>query len=242
MHSKLRFLLLQVRNDDDPMIAHEIRCFAKALGCRTDQIATHDLISGPPTDRLLDACDMVVLGGSGDYSVASGGPWLPRALDGVRRLVDQAKPTFASCWGFQALAQALGGQVVTDLSRAELGTIEITLTQAGLSDPIFGAAGSRFLAPAGHQDRVAVLPPQAELLASSAKVDHQAFRLPGKPIYCTQFHPELGRADLLVRVGAYPTYIQKISGMSREEFEAACQETPACEKLLARFLAHFFGE
>ena len=69
-----------------------------------------------------------------------------------------AKPAFASCWGFQALARALGGEVVTDLVRAEVGTFEIQLTAAGRSDPLFGPLGERFLAQLGHQDVVTRLP------------------------------------------------------------------------------------
>ena len=125
------FLLLQVRNCDDPMRQQEVDCFARAFQCDPCQILVHDLLAGAPTLSQLDAVDMVVLGGSGDYSVAEGGDWLPPVLEAMRELFDLSKPTFASCWGFQALAKALGGEVVTDLRRAELGTVEVFLTDQG---------------------------------------------------------------------------------------------------------------
>ena len=103
------------------------------------------------------------------------------------------------------MAKALGGEVVTDKSRAELGSIAVRLTDAGRCDPLFSPLGDRFLAPMGHQDCVVRLPPQAILLASSESVTNQAFKVAEKPIYCTQFHPELGRQTLLERVHAYPT-------------------------------------
>ena len=231
-----KFLLLQVRNPDDPMRGQEVDCFSRALGCPADQIQVLDLLSGVPTVQQLDQVDVVLLGGSGDYSVAEGGQWLAVALEAMRELYELSKPTFASCWGFQAMARALGGEVITDTRHAELGTIEVQLTDAGRKDPLFGPLGDRFLAPMGHQDCVVQLPPQAERLAFSAKVQNQAFRIPGKPIYATQFHPELDRASLIQRVYAYPQYVEAITGESLEQFTAGCQETVETNQLLSRFM------
>ena len=78
------------------------------------QIQVYDLLSGVPALRQLNDVDVVLLGGSGDYSVAAGGDWLQPALETMRELYELGKPTFASCWGFQALAKALGGEVITE--------------------------------------------------------------------------------------------------------------------------------
>lgn len=231
-----KFLLLQARNADDPMLTQEVTCFAKALQCSEDQIDTFDLISGCPSIDQFKPYDMVLLGGSGDYSVAEGGDWLPPALEAMRELYDLSKPTFASCWGFQAMAKALGGEVVTDMSRAELGTVEVFLTEEGKKDPLFGPLGDRFLAPMGHQDCVTRLPEDAILLASSEKVENQAFKIKDKPIYCTQFHPELDRESLKERLIAYPEYIAAISGLSVNEFAAQCGDTASCSTMLPRFV------
>ncbi len=231
-----KFLLLQVRNRDDPMREQEVNCFARALECRFDQIRVYDLLSGVPTVEQLDEVDVVLLGGSGDYSVAKGGQWLSAALAAMRELYELSKPTFASCWGFQAMALALGGEVITDMSRAELGSIEVRLTEAGRDDPLFSPLGDTFLAPMGHQDCVVRLPAGAVLLASSEQVENQAFRFPDKPIYCTQFHPELNRDSFVQRVRAYPQYVETITGEPIEEFARRCQETEATNQLLSRFL------
>jgi GMP synthase (glutamine-hydrolysing) len=231
-----KFLLLQVRNPDDSMRTQEVQCFAKALGCQPDQIRVFDLLAGVPTVKQLDQVDVVLLGGSGDYSVAEGGDWLEVALEAMRELYELSKPTFASCWGFQAMARALGGEVVTDRARAELGTVHVQLTDAGRDDPLFGPLGDRFLAPMGHQDCVVRLPAGAERLAFSEKVQNQAFRIPGKPIYATQFHPELDRAALIERVYAYPQYVESITGDTVDQFAEKCQETEATNQLLGRFM------
>jgi GMP synthase (glutamine-hydrolysing) len=231
-----RFLLLQARNPGDPMRSQEVRCFARALQCRIDQVQTYDLLAGVPSRRDLEGADIVLLGGSGDYSVAEGGPWLPRALAAMQELYEWSKPTFASCWGFQAIAKALGGEVVTDLARAELGTHDVQLTPEGQRDPLFAPLGKVFRAQMGHQDIVVRLPPRAVRLACSALVENQAFTFPDKPMYCTQFHPELNRNDVLERVEAYPQYIERVARVNIEEFIARVHDTPQTESLLPRFV------
>lgn len=237
MVSDLRFLLLQMRDADDPMRDQEVRCFARAFRCPAERIEVCDLLRGAPTPAQLRQWDAVLLGGSGDYSVAQGGPWLASALDAMRELYDLAKPTFASCWGFQAMAKALGGEVVTDTTRGELGSVLVTVTEPGRKDEVFRNAGEQFLAQMGHQDVVTRLPENAVLLASSGLVTNQAFRLRNKPIYATQFHPELDREALIERIEAYPQYSQEIAGMAVEDFERAhCHGTPIAEQLLRDFV------
>jgi len=236
LDESLRFLLLQVRNADDPMRRHEVECFARCFGCPSEHIEVFDLISGAPSARKLGEADIVLLGGSGDYSVARGGPWLGAALDAMVTLYETKKPTFASCWGFQALARALGGEVVTDHGRAEVGTIWLELTADGETDPVFGPLGKRFQVQIGHEDIVTSLPPQATLLASSERVENEAFCLEGAPIYATQFHPEIDRRGLIDRLKAYPSYIHLAGAEDLEELERITPETPHTVGILTRFL------
>jgi len=218
------------------MRGHEIACFERCLQLEGGQIQIFDLLSGAPGASDLDAVDIVLLGGSGDYSVARGGPWLPAALESMVSLYQTSKPTFASCWGFQAMARALGGEVVTDHARAEVGVTSMELTLEGEADPVFGPLGKRFLALSGHEDIVTALPDAATLLASSATVENEAFCFAGKPIYCTQFHPELDRAGLLVRMEKYPAYIRLAGAETLAELAEITPETPHTEGILRRFL------
>lgn len=232
----LRFLLLQVRNADDPMRQHEIGCFERCFRLESGQCQVVDLLNGAPTTAAIDRADVVLLGGSGDYSVARGGPWLPAALAAMVGLYESSKPTFASCWGFQAMARAMGGSVVTDRSRAEVGVTWLTLTEAGLADPVFAPLGPRFQAVSGHEDIVEQLPVSARLLASSEVVENQAFHFPGKPIYCTQFHPELDRAGLLLRIGRYPSYLPLAGATSLDHLAEMTPELDHVDGILQRFL------
>jgi GMP synthase (glutamine-hydrolysing) len=222
------------------MAAQEVRCFARMLDCPLTAIDVFDLLSAGPSAARLHQADMILLGGSGHYSAAGTGQWLDRALDAMREVYALAKPTFASCWGFQAMARALGGARINDLPNAEIGTIELSLTAAGRADPLFRDFPPSFAAQAGHEDRVVALPPDAVLLASSARVAEQAFRFAGRPIYCTQFHPELDRAAMIERVMTYPEYVARIARIPFDEFIASLFETPEANLLLKRFVNMVF--
>jgi len=231
----LRFLLLQIRDDNDPIRKQEIRCFANALECDQNTIIPFDLLAAAPTKEELSNADAVLIGGSGKYSAAGESPWLDRALAGMRTIYEQRKPTFASCWGFQAFARALGGRCIHDPAHAELGTTPLKLTEAGRQDPLFGQLGDSFIGQSGHEDHVVELPPGATLLASSDAVKNQAFKLDGTLIYGTQFHPELDRESFVGRIRAYPQYVERIAGKTIEEFAEVCYDTPKTRQLLPRF-------
>ena len=241
MFDKLRYLLLQVRNADDPMREHEVRSFCRVLHTTPRQIEVFDLLADRPRRQDYDRIDMVLLGGSGHYSAAGEGEWLERALDAMRDVYEARIPTFASCWGFQALARALGGCVVHDPSRSEVGTHFVRLTDSGKNDPIFGPLGNAFNAQMGHEDSVIELPPGTTRLAYTERVENQAYRFDDRPIYCTQFHPELNGDDLLLRVQTYPEYIERIAGLPAERFHELLQESPETEALLQRFVTTVFG-
>ncbi len=235
MFAPFRYLLLQTRNSNDAIRVQEVRCFAQQLGCRTSAIEVVDFLIRGPTPSELKRADVVLLGGSGHYSAAGEGEWLERAFDALRTLYRLAKPTFASCWGFQAMARAMGGRCVFDPKHAELGTIDLQLTDAGRADPLFGALPHAFEGLAGHEDCVVELPADAVRLASSESVVNQAFCFANKPIYCTQFHPELDRSAFLERVQAYPEYVARIVKVPYQEFAVRCRETPAANTILRQF-------
>ena len=101
-----------------------------------------------------------------------------------------------------------------------VGAVEITLTPAGLRDPLFGELPAAFQAFTGHKEAVSHLPgpaaagrgaspaaaggqaSRADLLASSAGCPVQAFRVGGN-LYATQFHPELDVRGLRTRIEVY---------------------------------------
>lgn len=236
MLQQVRYLLLQVRNSDDPMREQEVGCFARSLDANLSQISVFDLLQSPLQESDLETTDIILIGGSGHYSAAGEGDWLEVALESLRLVYHSRKPTFASCWGFQAMARAMGGRVIHDLNRAELGVHHVSLTDAGKADPVFGPSGPVLEGLMGHEDTVVELPPGTELLASTERVENQAYRFVDRPIYCTQFHPELDRDSYTSRLRTYPEYVQKIAGLSLQEFQQSIHDTPETTELLKRFV------
>jgi GMP synthase (glutamine-hydrolysing) len=71
-------------------------------------------------------------------------------------------------------------------------------------------------------------------------VKEQAYHFVGRPIYCTQFHPELDRAAMLERVIAYPEYVARIARIPFNDFISHVRESSETNSLLRSFVAHFF--
>jgi GMP synthase (glutamine-hydrolysing) len=240
----IRILLLQAREPDDPMKQAERRSFARRMGVDVEQILTHDLLAAPPRPADFGRHDAVMVGGSGDYYVSKGNlPRFDETLDAMRELVARRTPTFASCFGFQLLVEALGGTIVHDPEATEVGTYEIRLTDDAREDPLFGHLPDRFMAQMGRKDRADRLPDAALHLAASQRCPYHAIRIDDAPIWATQFHPELDRDDNLERFRRYMDGYA--ATMSLEEREAALQdfvESPETETLLPRLLRLVFGD
>ncbi|RVU44860.1 type 1 glutamine amidotransferase [Lujinxingia sediminis] len=204
LHRSPRILLLQARTADDPMARHELEAFATQCDLDLDAFATFNIATTPARTFPVEGYDAVMVGGAGAFSLVEGGfDWHRDFLDLTRRLIEARVPMFASCFGFQAIVQALGGTLERDPERAELGTFPIELTEQGHSDPLFGELPEVFDAQLGHNDSAITLPDELVHLASSERCVYQAVRVRGRPVIATQFHPELGREGNLDRFRNY---------------------------------------
>jgi GMP synthase (glutamine-hydrolysing) len=188
---KPRALLVSLRDPHDPMALQERRCFAERSGLPVSSVDMHSMTEGRPARAKLRSYDAIFFGGSGAYSVLDEVPWIQDGLRTVLDVVEERIPAWASCFGFQGLARAMGGEVVRDDARQELGAYEIDLTAAGRADPVISALPPTFWAQEGHHDHVIRLPPGVTLLAVGRGIENQALRVDGTPFYASQFHPEL---------------------------------------------------
>jgi len=239
---KLKLLLLQARLADDPMREHEHRCFVERTGLEPAAVVPHDLCQGPPTLAALRRHDALTVGGSGDFYVSKGNlPHFEAYLEFLREAIAIGHPTFSSCYGYGSIVSALGGAMVLDPERAEVGTYEVTLTEQGRSDPLFGTLPPTFMAQMGHKDRVAREPDGVANLVFSERCAQHALRIPGKPIWATQFHPELDRRTNLDRFRRYLADYGPKDPKKLAEAEAGFEESPEAAGLLRGFLGLVFG-
>jgi len=195
------------------------------------------MLSEPLGPALLERADAVLVGGSGHYSSLDDHQGIRAGVDFLGDVAASGFPTFASCFGFQCMVIALGGEVIRDEERSEVGTFELELTPDGAADPLFGSLPARFLAQEGHKDRALRLPAGVENLARSERCPYQALRVPGKPVYATQFHPELAWTDQRLRFERYFEEYADLFGRHRaQEILDSIAPAPASTALLARFV------
>ena len=203
--SDAKVLLIQVRNDTDPMRGHELECVQRRLqGCNAT-VRSRNALAQPAEAQWLDNTDFVIIGGSGDFSVHH--PRSQRFVNPLRALLDELLrrrvPGFGICFGHQLLGYHLGAPVNTDERHAELGTVAIRLTDEGREDPVFGEMGALFDAHTGHSDHVSEIPDGTDVLASSAGCPQQGFRVRGTNFISTQFHPDMTAQEAQNRYLAY---------------------------------------
>lgn len=148
---------------------------------------------------------LIMMGGPMGVYEQEQHPWIACQLRRLARRIEAARPTLGVCFGAQMIAAAMGAPVYPGPR------LEIGFHPVALHDP---ASPLRHLAEVPvlhwHGDTFD-LPPDVELLASSALYRHQAFRR-GPNILALQFHAEMGldprfeawieeSPDTLVRAG-----------------------------------------
>ncbi len=230
----LRILLLEVRHDP-AMIEHERSCLLRAGKLRAEQVVPYNLLREPCDPSILRGYHAVVIGGTGDYSVAKDRPpFFQPLVDLTNHLLEVGMPALGLCYGHHLMAHAVGGDVQTRPDMGETGTFEMELTAHGRQDAILGHLPDRFLAQQGHNDAVLDLPEGFQTLAVSQRCPCQALRHLTRPFYGLQFHPELHREDLLRRMLAYADQYAP-TPEKRKEIDEMVRET-TIDDVIERFI------
>ncbi|MEK7627796.1 MAG: gamma-glutamyl-gamma-aminobutyrate hydrolase family protein [Patescibacteria group bacterium] len=192
---------------------------------------------------LLTRFDAVVFGGSGDLFIDGGchtSPTSRQLTDSsiarveklTQSIIAQDFPAFGICFGHQVMAHHLGGTVRHCADEGKFGTVTLTKTLEGESDPVLENVPKTFSGNYAHHDVVKKLPERAcgVVLASAPNCCHALVRY-GSRVYTSQFHPELTRAHMLERITAHPGYIP--AGVDPI---AVVQETPYTASILKNFV------
>ena len=219
------------------MAAHEMGCIERRLAghsVRLDRVNAFDDSWRP---AVVDDKAAVLLGGSGDFSVHDprSRPWVLRLRKVLDRILEREVPAFGLCFGHQLLGHHLGVEVRTEEACAELGTTTVALTDAGLSDPLFGGFDAEFSVHTGHSDHVVAIPPDVELMAQNERLLTQAFRLRDQLVYSTQFHPDLSGAEATERYLAYKDNLRSAGSPEAAEESPFSIGADSSTKLLGAF-------
>ncbi|GGT24261.1 glutamine-hydrolyzing GMP synthase [Nonomuraea spiralis] len=123
----------------------------------------------------------IILSGGPSSVYAEGAPPVPHGL------FSTGVPTFGICYGFQAMAQALGGEVART-GIAEYGGTALEVLNEGV---IFQGLPATQTVWMSHGDSVAAAPEGFAVTASTNETPVAAFEHPERGLYGVQFHPEV---------------------------------------------------
>ncbi|MFD4961025.1 membrane dipeptidase [Microbacterium sp. NPDC058389] len=203
-------------------------------------VEVHAVLGADGLPESLDGyAGLVMLGGGLMPDDDDRAPWLAQERELARQAIDADLPTLGICLGGQLLAHVAGGEVRAKFGPRERGATLITPSEEGRADLLTTSLGAGAPMIENHQDMITALPPGAVLLASSAAVAHQAFRL-GERVYGVQFHPEVGAEDLLkwdepVSPGPEDRPVAELVAEARR---ADGQNTGAARALVSGFAEH----
>jgi GMP synthase (glutamine-hydrolysing) len=166
-------------------------------------------------------------------SVTERAPWILRVEDYLARAVQAEQAVLGICFGHQLLGQALGGLVERNPRGREMGTVKFQIL---VDDPLLDRSIQPALAHATHVDSVTVLPPGAQILATTALEPHAAVRF-GRRAWGVQFHPEF---DAQVMTEYVETRSQLLADEGRDPAAllAGIGVAEAGASVLRRFVDH----
>jgi GMP synthase (glutamine-hydrolysing) len=178
-----------------------------------------------PDWRGFDA--IVAMGGPMSVNDETDHPWLVSEKRLIREAVGGGVPFWGVCLGVQLLAASLGARVYPGPA-PEVGLMEVTLTDAARTDPVFDSLPPRFRTLQWHGDTFD-LPDGAVALASSPAYPNQAFRVGSA--YGVQFHLEVS-ADMAAAWARVPTYADALEqvlgpGAAPRLVDEVSEEAPA---------------
>jgi GMP synthase-like glutamine amidotransferase len=182
-----------------------------------------ELDEGEPIPPLAGYDALLVMGGPMDVWETDKHPWLVDELAAIAAWVSAGRPYLGMCFGAQLLAQACGGAVGLMAGPPEVGLSQVALLAP---NPLFTGLPEACPCFQWHSAEVLLLPPGAQLLATSPACRVQAFSL-GDAAYGLQFHLELTETTA-AEWGAIPEYA---AALERVQGPGAM---PALEAELAR--------
>ena len=175
----MKFLILQHINIEHPGI------FLKFM--REDNIKM-DTIELDENEKIpnLDPYDaMIVMGGPMDTWQEETFPWLKSEKEAIHKFVSvNRKPYLGLCLGAQLLSEAIGGKV-RKMKTPEIGVLKVSLKD---NNSLFKGLDKELKVLQWHSSEAYDLPSNANILASSAECNVQAFSF--NNAFGLQFHVE----------------------------------------------------
>ena len=201
------------------------------MGLARDDAIIHDVLREDEPPEPETVCG-VVLPGSHDM-LTECPPWLEWVEPWIAEAVYSGVPLLGICYGHQLLAHTFGGVIGDNPAGTELGSVALRLFDEAGNDPLLGGLNDGDPVYVSHTQSVLTLPEEAELLASSEREPHHAFRI-GPRAWGVQFHPEFD-AEITRYYIEKGEKTLKSQGQSPKRLARDCAEQSPGASVLRRF-------
>jgi GMP synthase-like glutamine amidotransferase len=181
-----------------------------------------------PSD--ISAYDGILITGS-PASVHDTDPWLERLFKLIRTAFKAEIPMFGACFGHQAIAIALGGQVDPNPYGWVFG---LTQAQIVAKADWMRSLPETFNQYGAHIEQVTKLPAGSEILTSTEICPVAGFRI-GKSVYTTQNHPEMTAEFMAALVAEYSSELPVDVAKKAKASLAGQADTLAYAQTIASF-------
>ena len=193
---------------------------------------------------LSDYDAMLCMGGPMDTWMEAEYPWLIEEKKRIHEwVVEMGKPFLGFCLGCQLLGEVLGGEVAKS-EPAEIGVLDIDMTEAAQQDELFSGYPDTIKAVQWHSYEVKSLEsnPDVTVLGSSDSTRYQIFKY-REHAYAVQFHVEV-RSDTVMQWGCVPEYKSALENSlganALKNFDQSAREhMPAMNRLAALLYENF---
>ena len=162
--------------------------------------------------------------------ILSGGPASTTEDESPRasqKLFEAGVPVLGVCYGEQTMVAELGGQVESGHHR-EFGRAEINIIR---QSPLFAGLSENEQVWMSHGDKVVVMPPGFQVVATSAGSPFAAIADEERQFYGVQFHPEVVHTPKGAQI--YRNFTHGIAGLSGDWTMAAFRQE-AIERIRAQ--------
>jgi GMP synthase-like glutamine amidotransferase len=161
-------------------------------------------------------------------------PWVGQLLAFIRAVHAARQPLIGLCFGHQAVARALGGQVARNAVGWGLGT---ATTHWQTARPWMQPAQSTTTLMAAHNEQVTRMPEGAECLGGSDFCPIGSMQI-GQHIWTTQYHPEMPLVFMQALLGYLADKLDADTLARAHASLAQPADVPLFGQWMAQFIEH----